>query len=342
MLVLTHLNADDTVSIKDTSTEEIRHFTKDTIPNTFILGVFRGIREDNKGTIVDLHPILADEVSAPLLPLINEIKTPELREFVNWFRRIIPEHFFHVPASSSGKYHPGCNLGEGGLLRHTIFVCENFKYITSLESTRMMMNCSQEEYDCMLIACIFHDFMKDGWYNDASAYCYHAKAAAHAFRTSFGAINPQYIELIAHCIESHMGQWGEPKPNDKYQWLVHLCDYMASRKNINMSFGNKVYVYGNTEVIDVSSDEMKTTMESKKGHVEKKKLSDEMVAAIQYFLANQVPIDEDAKKHLEITRSNSEILDIANTMLKYCDYSEKQEKYIRLIIASVAKVISKQ
>ena len=59
-------------------------------------------------------------------------------------------------------------------------------------------------------------------------------------------LNHDEIELIAHCIESHMGQWnvdrktGEclPKPEDTYQELVHLADYLASRKTITMDFEN--------------------------------------------------------------------------------------------------------
>lgn len=54
-------------------------------------------------------------------------------------------------------------------------------------------------------------------------------------------------EAIAHSIESHMGQWNTsnkvkdkgiilPKPNDKYQEIVHLADYLASRKPLEMEF----------------------------------------------------------------------------------------------------------
>ena len=32
---------------------------------------------------------------------------------------LLPDYFFSVPASSTGKYHPSFSLGDGGLLRHT-------------------------------------------------------------------------------------------------------------------------------------------------------------------------------------------------------------------------------
>ena len=33
--------------------------------------------------------------------------------------KLLPEYFFEVPASSTGKYHPEYALGDGGLLRHS-------------------------------------------------------------------------------------------------------------------------------------------------------------------------------------------------------------------------------
>ena len=52
------------------------------------------------------------------------------------------------------------------------------------------------------------------------------------------------LEFISHCISSHMGQWNTdhksttvlPKPMDEYQQFVHLADYLASRKDLTMTF----------------------------------------------------------------------------------------------------------
>jgi uncharacterized protein (DUF3820 family) len=61
-------------------------------------------------------------------------------------------------------------------------------------------------------------------------------------------LNHDELEFIAHCIESHMGQWSTdkkssvvlPKPEDVYQHFVHLADYLASRKDLTMTFDNTV------------------------------------------------------------------------------------------------------
>jgi hypothetical protein len=59
-------------------------------------------------------------------------------------------------------------------------------------------------------------------------------------------LNHEELEFVAHCIESHMGQWnidrktGEvlEKPTSDYQHFVHLADYLASRKDLTMAFDN--------------------------------------------------------------------------------------------------------
>ena len=53
------------------------------------------------------------------------------------------------------------------------------------------------------------------------------------------------IKLICAMIESHMGPWNThpytkeeilPKPKTKYENFVHMCDYLASRKFLDVKF----------------------------------------------------------------------------------------------------------
>ena len=50
---------------------------------------------------------------------IKEIKDNRLRENLEIIVNNLPDYFFLVPASSTGKYHPSFSLGDGGLLRHS-------------------------------------------------------------------------------------------------------------------------------------------------------------------------------------------------------------------------------
>jgi len=51
---------------------------------------------------------------------------------------------------------------------------------------------------------------------------------------------------MASVIETHMGEWNTnpysnvilPLPNNKYQKFVHMCDFLASRKFVNINFEN--------------------------------------------------------------------------------------------------------
>lgn len=49
---------------------------------------------------------------------ISYINNPILREIVAKTLDNAPECIVHIPASSSGKYHPVYSLSEGGLMRH--------------------------------------------------------------------------------------------------------------------------------------------------------------------------------------------------------------------------------
>ena len=50
---------------------------------------------------------------------LRYIKDKRIRENLVIMINKLPDYFFEVPASSTGKYHPTFSLGKGGLLRHT-------------------------------------------------------------------------------------------------------------------------------------------------------------------------------------------------------------------------------
>ena len=59
-------------------------------------------------------------------------------------------------------------------------------------------------------------------------------------------LNESEIDFVCRCIATHMGPWtknykGEEvltPPKDKYQRFVHMCDYLASRKFLDVKFEN--------------------------------------------------------------------------------------------------------
>ena len=155
----------------------------------------------------------------------------------------IPDYFWVVPASSTGKYHPNYALGEGGLYRHTMAAYDLLLHICKVSDF------TDEEVDLMCIAILMHDTRKSGsqteYEMDPHTKFEHPLLAAEQVRLlKGGRHNDESLEFIAHCIESHMGQWNTskyseiklPLPTDKYQNAVHLADYLASRKEIEIKF----------------------------------------------------------------------------------------------------------
>lgn len=186
------------------------------------------------------------------------ISNPKLRKFAkDVLGNDVPEYFFHVAASSTGKYHPEYALGEGGLMRHTkaamgIFhelTASNFDIYHAETDDKVQLD------DECLVALLFHDCMKHGRTSEnleaSSMTMFEHPILASWFIKEKAAQYDYYdmdsIERISACIMSHMGKWTVSKYSsailpDPYfgswqQQVVHLCDYLASRKMLEYKFG---------------------------------------------------------------------------------------------------------
>lgn len=181
--------------------------------------------------------------------VLNTFENDDIKNFVIVLLDNLPEYIWRVPASSTGKYHPAYSLGEGGLMRHQIAVVRFLNFFLELEQYNKII--PSRERDLLRVAGLIHDGRKSGSQSDYERSKYtkfdHPLQMATVIRSYDGKyLNHDEIELIAHCIESHMGQWnvdrktGEclPKPEDLHQELVHLADYLASRKPLTMDFEN--------------------------------------------------------------------------------------------------------
>ena len=73
---------------------------------------------------------------------------------------MLPDYFFEIPASSTGKYHPKFALGIGGLVRHTK-VAVTIAY--NLLNNKSINNFTNDEKDLIVIALLLHDSFKSGF-----------------------------------------------------------------------------------------------------------------------------------------------------------------------------------
>lgn len=137
---------------------------------------------------------------------LDYIKNPNIKTFAVVVLNLLPKYFFSVAASSTGKYHPSYALGEGGLVRHTKAAMRFLKHITSIEQTEQQF--TRDEIDCMFVALLAHDGIKHGTEGSNFTTFTHPLDAAAFIRNRKeldNLIPQQYRELIASCIESHMG-----------------------------------------------------------------------------------------------------------------------------------------
>ena len=181
----------------------------------------------------------------------DAVQNKDVKGFMKQCIETIPDYWFNVPASSSGKYHPNYALGNGGLMRHTIAMLRFFERLVRNELYGKSF--TKKELDLLRVACLMHDSRKSGSDEDFKKSKYtrfdHPILAADVVRsikTKF--ISDKEKEIIATAIESHMGQWNTdaskrfkvvlPLPKNKYQKIVHLVDYLAAMKGCEITFDN--------------------------------------------------------------------------------------------------------
>ena len=167
---------------------------------------------------------------------INLIKNEDYRMFVRFYLdTYVPEYFWEIGASSSGKYHPQFSQGEGGLIRHTKAVVMFAEELLRMSSYMYM---SEEHKDFVIMACIVHDTCKYGCteYNKEE-YKDHAKNACELVNKCWEyEFDKSASEFFLSAIRCHMGQWSEreDRPFTNIDRCVHMADYMASRNFIDI------------------------------------------------------------------------------------------------------------
>ena len=190
---------------------------------------------------------MTEQQNQMITPILETIQDDEIRTFAYVLVDNLPSYIWEVGASSTGKYHPAYSLGHGGLMRHQIAVVRFLNFFFELEQYNTKF--TSREMDLMRVAGLVHDGRKSGEQLDYEKSKFtkfdHPMQMANVIRSYDGQfLSHDDLEFMAHCVESHMGQWNTdrkskmilPKPMDEYQYFVHLADYLASRKDLTMAF----------------------------------------------------------------------------------------------------------
>ena len=175
---------------------------------------------------------------------INCIKDERLKDNFKRIIELLPDYFFHIQASSSGKYHPDYALGEKGLVRHSKVA---FRIGYELLNTKTFSeDFTDKEIDLILMSILVHDGLKHGLIEEQYTRFDHPLIMANFLTNNKDkfTLSEEEIKFMSESISSHMGQWNTdkksgvvlPLPTTKYQKFVHLCDYLSSRKFMNVKF----------------------------------------------------------------------------------------------------------
>jgi len=174
---------------------------------------------------------------------LEHIHSPKIREFAEKSLETLPDYFYHIGASSTGKYHPSYALGEGGLVRHVRSAIR-----IAVELFRMeMFKFTEEEKDLLIVALMLHDGTKSGIVQQKFTVFEHPIIVADYINDNndlHGIISEEQLETILNGVKRHMSQWNTskqsevvlPKPQSSFDKFVSLCDYLASRKCLEMNF----------------------------------------------------------------------------------------------------------
>ena len=180
---------------------------------------------------------------------LGYIKNNGKRKFCELCLDGLPDYFWEVPASSTGKYHPNYSLGVEGLKRH---VQGAMRIAIELFRCEACFNLTEDDMDNILIAIALHDGFKSGTQEEymKNKYTKHthpilsAKYVQEMYEKHPDLISKEDAIKISKLIASHMGQWNVsnfsdvvlPIPSTSAEKFVHLVDFLGSRKCLEVDF----------------------------------------------------------------------------------------------------------
>lgn len=175
---------------------------------------------------------------------LKYIKNTSYRNDAMYLIDALPDYFFEVAAASTGKYHPKYAQGDGGLVRHTKGAV---RIAYELLANEVIGNkYTSDEKDLMVIALMLHDGLKLGKEQSKYTKFEHPLLVGDFIRENKANLNfnDEEIKFLSDVISTHMGPWitdynGNevlPYPKTKYQNFVHMCDFLASKKFLNIEF----------------------------------------------------------------------------------------------------------
>lgn len=160
---------------------------------------------------------------------ISLIKDAHIKSIVTSCLPFVPDYFWHIPSSSTGKYHPEDENVDGGLVLHTKRVVMVVRMLSNA------LDFDEHTTDVLTAAAIMHDWRKNGEPNTGYTANAHGAdwilIASKVWKMNVMISDPD-IKLIANLIACHMGRFDTPFMTEGISSILYLADYIASRKEV--------------------------------------------------------------------------------------------------------------
>lgn len=177
--------------------------------------------------------------------LADNFETDEIKNYFLDMCEEIPDYIFTMPSSTSGKYHNAKQCERFGQLYHIFMFASVLEHLIRLEHINKLLKSDNKGYLRDLLRCVpaFHDAIKCGWNGSQHTVQNHPMLAYQWILDTKVEhdISEKSKKYLANLCASHSGQWntnkkGEeimPKPTIYSQMLVHECDILASRPDLD-------------------------------------------------------------------------------------------------------------
>lgn len=176
---------------------------------------------------------------------LEYIKSIDIKESAIFMIEKLPDYFFEVPASSTGKYHPSFAASEHGLVKHTKVAV---RIAFELLSNPALHKFTDREKDLIIMAIILHDGLKSGLVKEKYTRVDHPLLIANYIKENKEnlKLSEEEITTICKIVASHMGPWNTdyngnevlPVPKSAIERFVHMCDYLSSKKFLDVEFND--------------------------------------------------------------------------------------------------------
>ena len=131
---------------------------------------------------------------------LKYIKDERIRKSCETILDLLPDYFYEIPASSTGKYHPSFSLGNGGLVRHVKVAVRIAKEL--LDNPCIGDKYTKGEKDIIIFTLILHDGLKSGLVHNRYTQANHPTLIKNFVLENKDKINlnDEELDLFSKCV----------------------------------------------------------------------------------------------------------------------------------------------